>query len=40
MWEAWDYAWNHDEARLAGLETPWIDDNGNGLPTSQTPSLS
>ena len=33
MWEAWDYAWNHDEARLAGFETPWLDDNGNGLPT-------
>lgn len=33
MWEAWDYAWDHDEAWLAGWETPWLDDNGNGLPT-------
>jgi len=33
MWEAWDYAWYNDGARLAGLETPWLDDNGNGLPT-------
>jgi len=31
--EAWDYAWNHDTARLGGWETPWLDDNGNGLPT-------
>jgi len=33
MWEAFQYAWLNDEARLSGLETPWIDDNGNGLPT-------
>lgn len=33
MWEAWKYAWDHDDARLAGWETPWLDDNGNGLPT-------
>lgn len=31
--EAWDYAWDHDDARLAGLSTPWLDDDGNGLPT-------
>lgn len=31
--EAWTYAWNNDEARIAGKETPWLDDNGNGLPT-------
>ena len=31
--EAWDYAWNHDDARLAGLSIPWLDDDGNGLPT-------
>lgn len=33
MWEAFEYAWNNDYARLQGWETPWIDDNGNGLPT-------
>ncbi|MDH5771272.1 MAG: hypothetical protein OEZ25_08300, partial [Candidatus Bathyarchaeota archaeon] len=49
IWEAWEYAWNHDDARLAVRtengavpdpwnepykdETPWLDDNGNGLPT-------
>lgn len=33
MWEAWDYAWQNDIARLEGKETPWLDDNGNGLPT-------
>lgn len=31
MWEAWDYAWNNNTARL--LETSWLDDNGNGHPT-------
>ncbi|RLE41381.1 hypothetical protein DRJ16_06410, partial [Candidatus Woesearchaeota archaeon] len=31
--EAWDYAWNNDDARLLGLTTPWLDDDGNGLPT-------
>jgi len=44
LWEAWHYAWNHDEARYAvghntcpsGIpmdETPWFDDDGDGLPT-------
>lgn len=33
MWEAWNYTWYHDDARLSGDETPWLDDNGNGLPT-------
>jgi len=33
MWEAWNYSWWHDEARLSGYETPWLDANGNGLPT-------
>jgi hypothetical protein len=33
MWEAWEYAWDNDDARIQGLEKPWIDDNGNGLPT-------
>ena len=31
--EAWDYACDHDIARQQGLETPWLDDDGNGLPT-------
>jgi len=31
MWEAWKYAWDHDEARPS--ETPWLDDNFNGEPT-------
>jgi len=34
--EAFDYAWNHDPARTGEVpqsETPWLDDNGNGLPT-------
>jgi len=33
MKEAWDYAWEHGEARLNGSETDWLDDNGNGHPT-------
>jgi hypothetical protein len=33
MWEAWKYAWDNDEMRLAGNETPWLDDNSNALPT-------
>jgi len=33
MWEAWQYAWDNDYARLNGLETPWLDDNFNGEPT-------
>jgi hypothetical protein len=33
LWEAWEYAWNHDDARLSGDETPWFDDDGDGLPT-------
>jgi len=31
--ETWWYAWNHDEKRIDGSETPWRDDNGDGLPT-------
>lgn len=31
MWEAFAYAWYNDAARR--IETPWIDDNGNRLPT-------
>jgi len=31
LWEAWEYAWNHDDARLSGLETPWFDDDGDGF---------
>ena len=33
MWEAFQYAFKEDKARQQGLETPWLDDNGNGLPT-------
>lgn len=43
LWEAWEYAWNHDDARWVighftdeyGVvdETPWFDDDGDGLPT-------
>ncbi|MEM3464252.1 MAG: hypothetical protein QXL91_05250 [Candidatus Bathyarchaeia archaeon] len=41
MWEAWQYAWDHDTARTQGYdylgvhytETPWFDDDGDGLPT-------
>ncbi len=33
MLEAWNYAWENDYARQQGWETPWLDDNGNGLPT-------
>jgi len=32
MLEAWNYSWNNDTARLYGLETPWLDDNGDKLP--------
>jgi len=32
-WEAFKYAWEHDDARILGLETPWFDDDGNGYPT-------
>ncbi|MDH5690545.1 MAG: hypothetical protein OEY81_03835, partial [Candidatus Bathyarchaeota archaeon] len=31
MWDAWEWAWDHDEARP--WETPWLDDNFNGEPT-------
>lgn len=31
--EAWDYAYEHDTLRQSGWETPWLDDNWNGLPT-------
>jgi len=30
--EAWNYAWEHDENRPTH-ETPWLDDDNNGLPT-------
>ena len=33
MLEAWQYAWDHDEGRIDGKETNWLDDNNNGLPT-------
>jgi hypothetical protein len=33
MAEAFWYAWEHDIARIDGRESPWIDDNGNKLPT-------
>jgi hypothetical protein len=39
LWEAWIHAWDTDEARYAvghlpGIdETPWFDDDGDGLPT-------
>lgn len=33
LFEAWQYAWDHDDARLQRLETPWFDDDGDGLPT-------
>ncbi|MCL6579254.1 MAG: PKD domain-containing protein [Candidatus Bathyarchaeota archaeon] len=33
LYEAWEHAWNHDDARLRGMETPWFDDDGDGLPT-------
>jgi hypothetical protein len=38
MKEAWDWAWNSDEKRLSGDETPWFDDNGNKLPTYKNES--
>ena len=31
--ETWQYAWDNDGYREDGRETPWRDDNGNGLPT-------
>jgi hypothetical protein len=31
--EAWEYAWQYDDARLHGDETNWFDDNGNHRPT-------
>ncbi len=33
VWEAWQYAWDHDAHRSSGEEVPWLDDDGNGLPT-------
>jgi len=33
IWEAFQYALANDDAYLQGLETPWLDDNGNKLPT-------
>lgn len=33
MREAWQYAWDHDTPRQARKETPWLDDDSNGLPT-------
>jgi hypothetical protein len=33
MLEAWEYAWDNDDARLRGDEDPWMDDNGDGYPT-------
>lgn len=31
--EAFDYALQHDDAHLEGKECPWIDNDGDGLPT-------
>lgn len=31
--EAWDYAWNNTFEVQIGWDIPWLDDNGNGLPT-------
>lgn len=31
--EAFDYAYENDDARIAGKETPWFDDDGNRYPT-------
>jgi len=31
--EAWEYAWDNDDARISGEEEPWMDDNGDGYPT-------
>jgi len=31
--ELWQYAWDNDDARLSGLETPWFDDDGDCYPT-------
>jgi hypothetical protein len=33
MWEVWNYSWWHDPKRIDGTETPWLDANGDGLPT-------
>jgi len=33
MWEAWKWAWDHDEARLANEDSPWLDDDNNSKPT-------
>ena len=40
MWEAWEYALDHDDAAhelpldvYGVVETPWLDDDGNGYPT-------
>jgi len=30
--ETWFYAWEYDDSRIDGKNTPWLDDNGNGLP--------
>lgn len=38
LWEAWDYAWKNDTHRQQGLETPWLDDNGNDLPNYENGS--
>jgi hypothetical protein len=33
LFEAWNYSWYNNPARLNGEDVPWIDDNGNGHPT-------
>jgi len=33
LFEAWNYSWYNNPARLNGQDIPWLDDNGNGLPT-------
>lgn len=38
--EAYQYAYNHDEARIWGWETPQLDDNGDGVSDSNDGSLA
>jgi len=33
LFEAWNYSWYNNPARLNSEDTPWLDDNGNELPT-------
>jgi hypothetical protein len=38
--EAYQYAYDHDEARIQGLESPQLDDNGDGVSDSNDGSLA